>query len=336
MNGESGQREPSGSARSPRRLVFVIPHFYELEANAGTYGSGRDERDDRVRRVHRCISALHETFGLALGVAPGVRIRATMDNVVDVVVVTTRGRHLVADLEPIASLFQHREVDLAPLELGFGVYPVFAELAGRYDYYCYLDDDLVIRDPLLFDKLAWFTSEWGDDSLLQPNRYETSGGHKVYPDGPLPPEATARIRQPAGPPDVVGRWFGSAVRFERPGNPHSACFFLNAAQLDRLRAWPGYGQHTTDFVGPIESWATLPIASVFRVYKAAPPSMDVFEIEHQGSRYLDEWGIPDPAHVATAARLAAEIRLFDVETRLRHVEGLLGPGGPPSHPRSPT
>ena len=45
-------------------------------------------------------------------------------------------------------------------------------LAGDGDYFCYLEDDLILGDPWLFRKLAWFTREFGDDCLLQPNRYE--------------------------------------------------------------------------------------------------------------------------------------------------------------------
>jgi len=269
--------------------------------------------------VAQSIASLHETFAPGLSVAPGARRRATRPTEVHVVVVTTGGNHLLDHLTSIAPLFEHVDVDVPSVELGFAVHRVLAEYAGTYDYYCYVEDDLVIRDALFFDKLSWFVNSFGRQFLLQPNRFEISGGIKAYPDGPQPPEATARLREPDGPNELRGTWFGLDVGFEHPSNPFSASFFLDAEQFDRVRGWAGFGVPSADFVGPLESAGMVAPANVLRIYKAAPPLMDFLELQHCGTRYLTAWAVPDAAHAIAAARQRAEMRLELTERELSTV-----------------
>jgi hypothetical protein len=313
-----GGTDGTAIERTPRRLLFVATHFYEYDQRSDL-ASRRDNREERAAAVMRSVASLHETFGPALRIPTVDRLAVTPPNTVDVILVTTRGKHLLDELGATRALFRHVEVDVEPVELGFANHRVLAEHAGGYDYYCYVEDDIVINDPLFFDKLAWFTATFGDDVLLQPNRFEVGSGCKVYIDPPLPPDATARIRQPDGPDQLVGNWLGVAAPFEHPSNPHAAAFFVNAAQFDRLRAWPGFGKASADFIRTLESAATLSVASVFRIYKPAPPSADLLEVQHHGTRYLSEW-IAEQSHAATAARLAVEARLRDAEARLRDAE----------------
>ena len=73
---------------------------------------------------------------------------------------------------------------------------------------------------------------------------------------------------------------------ERTSNPHSGCFFLNAAQMI---AWANRGDfldRATGFIGPLESAATLGIMRAFRVYKAAEDNAAFFEIEHFGTGFI--------------------------------------------------
>lgn len=68
---------------------------------------------------------------------------------------------------------------------------------GGYDFYCYLEDDLLVRDPLFLRKLRWFTGRFGEGAVLQPNRFEAARSgvvRRAYIDGPLRPAVTARSR----------------------------------------------------------------------------------------------------------------------------------------------
>jgi hypothetical protein len=231
-------------------------------------------------------------------------------------VVTTRKDHLMADVGDVAGLATHIEVDVPPADLGFAAHRVLADAAGDYDGYGYLEDDILLHDPLLFSKLRWFTSTFGSDSLLLPNRFEASGGLKVHPDGPLPPEATSGLSQPAGPARLAGNWYGDELVFERPSNPHSGCFFVDREQMDCLAAHPRFGVSHESFERTLETAASGPVAETFRVYKSAAPTADFLEVEHQGSYYLELWGAPDALHVAEASRNAAEARAQLAENEL--------------------
>ena len=289
------------------RLLFVVPHYYHHrpESDLGSESESLRVRSATIRRTLEC---LHETFGHALSVRPEHRSVVTARNFIEVVVVTTGDDHLLAEIGDAAQLATHVEVDVAPLELGFAAHRILADAKGKYDRYGYLEDDILIRDPLLFTKQRWFNTTHGADALLQPNRYEASGGLKVYPDGPLPPEGTADLSQPAGPMRLEANWYGLDMVFERPSNPHSGCFFVDQEQMDRLAAHPLFGVPHSSFVRTLETAASGPVTETFRVYKPAPPTADFLEVEHQGSHYLELWGIPAAATVAEATRLAANAR----------------------------
>jgi hypothetical protein len=296
----------------------VVPHYYIRRIDADL-GSQRESAQMRSEKLARTLAGLHETFGGALSVDAGHRPVATVRNVVDVVVVTTGGDHLMAELGDAARLATHLEVDVAPPELGFAAHRVLADAAGGYDGFGYIEDDILLHDPLVFSKQRWFTTTFGSDSLLQPNRFEASCGLKFYPDGPLSPEGTDGLSQPAGPTRLAGSWYGFDLAFERPSNPHAGCFFVDTEQMARLVVHPGFGVPHVSFVRSFETAASGPLAETFRVYKAAPPTGDFLEVEHQGAHYLGLWGIPDPRHVAEAVRQAAEARVELVEAELAAV-----------------
>ena len=105
-----------------------------------------------------------------------------------------------------ASLFAHRPTGAEPLYLGFECQAVLRERLGDYDYYCYLEDDLILRDPWFFLKLRWFNGHLGDEALLQPNRYEiarSGAAMKAYVDGEIGPMDSHRPIRRILPDDPV-------------------------------------------------------------------------------------------------------------------------------------
>jgi hypothetical protein len=81
---------------------------------------------------------------------------------------------------------------------------------------------------------------------------------------------------------------GIPIRFCRPANPHSGCFFLNAAQMSRWAARPDFLDRDTSFIGPLESAATLGIMRTFRVYKPTVENANFLEIEHHGTGFIGQ------------------------------------------------
>jgi hypothetical protein len=206
-----------------------------------------------------------------------------------VVICTTGGRHLLGELPAVRACCEHRETDTAPELLGFACHDVLRERLGRYDYYCYLEDDLVLHDPWLFTKLAWFCRHAGNDCLLQPNRFEAGLGHlvaKVYVDGDLTRDVTAPFQNIDDAPTLELEALGRRVVFRRPLNPHSGCFFLDARQMDRWANGPAFADRASRFIGPLETAATLGIMRTFRVYKPDLAHADFLEVRHHATGYL--------------------------------------------------
>jgi len=285
-----------------RKILFVIPHYYA--AGSGFYGSTGQNANFRALVLGKVIEGLHQSLGsrqafllwlqgYVAGQGNGKVIRANdaFTSELDVVLCTTGQSHLVSAIPVPQSLFRHHATDSEPMRLGFSCHRVLCENLGRYDWYCFLEDDLYIADPLFFNKLEWFLSEYGDETTLSPHRYERSlsePAHKLYIDGSVRPDFTALWQ------DVTDRQFLSnellktAINFERWPNPHSGCFFLNAAQMEKWAAQPYFGDCDSSFAGPLESAASLGIMKTFRQYKPSPVNAAFFELEHLHSRYLGE------------------------------------------------
>jgi hypothetical protein len=280
------------------RLLFAIPHHFDPEPGkpkAGKHGSLRRDPAPRVEALSACVSALHQHFGprqCVLDIATKTAQPAAQDLAaeVDVLICTTQGRHLLDKLALPKDLWQHHATQAEPLLLGFECQAALAERLGIYDWYCYLEDDLILHDPLFFAKLAWFASYAGDGALLQPNRFERARSgpfHKSYVDGDLAPRVTAPFQDVADRPRLTGLFLDRTVHFDRARNPHSGCYFLNARQMERFANHPAFlRRDDTRFVGPLESAATLGVMQAFRVYKPAPPCAGFLEVEHHGTSFL--------------------------------------------------
>ena len=191
---------------------------------------------------------------------------------------------------PLGPGFTQVPTGAAPQLLGFECHKVLRAGLGRYDYFAYVEDDLRLADPLLFAKLAWFAEAFGDDALLQPNRFELlaePAPYKLYIDGNLhDPQVSHRLQRIADRRRLEASIFGRAFTFERVVNPHSGCFFLNAAQFAHWASQPDFAEPSDRFCDPLASAAALGIMQYFRVYKPARENAGFLEIEHLDPRYL--------------------------------------------------
>lgn len=277
------------------RILFTIPHYFNPEGDA-RHGSGRAAPGARAAALDDCIAALHQNFGQAQGMIDiaGKKLQPANEGArhdVAIVVHALSAHHLFDRLEATASLYEQRTVREAedPRMIGFACHETLRERLADYDYFCYLEDDLVLHDPWLFAKLRWFAGQVGDDSLLQPNRFEMDrggGSRKVYVDGNLLPRVTAPFQSVSEDSRVEGRALGRKIAFERALNPHSGCFFLNAEQMERWAGEAHFLDRDTSFIGPLESAASLGIMRTFKVYKAARNCANFLEIEHRDNAFM--------------------------------------------------
>ncbi len=281
------------------RVLLTIPHYFAPDGpaagDARQHGSLARDPEPRRRALTACLLALHRLYGGPHCVIDIARRTTRPANQaaahhLDVVVCTTGTGHLLDSLPVPGGLYRHQPTAAPPPLLGYECQAVLRDQLGRYEYYGYLEDDLVAHDPGLFVKLAWFNRHVGDHRLLQPNRFE-AGCHplvrKAYVDGDLAGSVLERFSLPRETRRLSGRAMGVPVRFEPARNPHAGCYFLNARQMETWARQPHFLDRAASFVGPLESSATLGLVRTFSVYKPAAENADFLEIEHFGTAFLD-------------------------------------------------
>ncbi len=275
------------------KILFVLPHYYQQMEN-GFYGSLKTPGQRRRMMLVNSLFSLHQLFGQrqalmcsGLGLLPA---NDRFRGMIDVLVVTTGERHLLEGLPK--HLFTHVKTPPMqnPLYLGFICHELMRERVEHYDFFCFLEDDIVIRDPLFFKKLEWFQKLAGPDSLLQPNRFELrldQAVQKLYPDGNLrDPNLSGRFQDITEDPVIEAEHLGEPIRFERVDNPHAGCFFLSQEQMRAWMAEPHFAERTDVFIGPLECAATLSVMRTFKMYKPSRENAGFLEVLHGDNRYL--------------------------------------------------
>src|SRR5690242_1582938 len=206
------------------RILFAIPHYF-APTGAGFYGSERDAPELRARVTRRCLAGLWQSFSRTQALMDGRNdvfrsVNAPWSSAVTVALCTTGDSHLVDRLAGCG--FEHVRTGAEPRYLGFECHKVLRHGLGRFDYFCYLEDDLLVADALFFAKLAWFNAQFGDDVVLQPNRFELAdepAPFKLYIDG-NPRDGVTAPEQPAMDERrrVEMVLFGHNVAFQRVAN----------------------------------------------------------------------------------------------------------------------
>ena len=273
------------------RILFTIPHFFRNDGH-GVHGSTLCPPHVRSRAVATCVGALNELFGHGQLITDigSLTSRAannmTRANKLAVVLCTSGQDHLLSRLDLPQGSFVHQATDCEPQLLGFECHRVLAENIDRYDYFCYLEDDLILHDPWFFMKLTALTTLFSDRAVFQPNRYEAprrSSISRAYIDGALPPSLLEPYKDIQAGPICDFSFLGHMCHMRIADNPHSGCFFLNAKQMQHWTQSTHFLSRDTSFVGPLESAATLGILRHFAIYKSTPDCANFLEIEHFGN-----------------------------------------------------
>lgn len=275
------------------RILFTIAHFFNPDSK-GKHASQSKDPQPRLLALNQSLAALHQLFGKSQSIINIGRRLAFPANQpqgydLDVVICTTKDCHLLNHLPLPSHFYKHHPTQAEPMLLGFECQAMLRDGLGQYDYYCFLEDDLILHDPWFFIKLNWFTQQASDLSLLQPNRYEVSTHsltRKAYIDGDLMPRVTAPFQNVHEQPELQGKIMGMPILFRRALNPHAGCYFLNANQMAYWAKQPYFLDRDTSFVSPLESAATLGIMKTFQVYKTAPEQASFLEIQHFGTGFI--------------------------------------------------
>lgn len=263
-------------------------HAYELLPALPTKPAGQQKIVAVI--THVCRPDAHEP--LKKGEASRDRLQNTIEGLITsfshcdlrIVLNTYRDWNVLAGLPPELKarleIVTHQEGD--PMFLGFHVPDLFARYRTEADWFIALEDDIVIQDATFLDKLAFFNAAIMEPTaLLMPHRYETWQGRKFYIDLRWPHD-DFRAQAWSGPSMIrLGQ-----LEFGQCSNSHSACYFLNRAQLqlwlDSPRAW----QNRMTGAGPLESWGSVMLNEVFHLYKAGPANLHFLEVRHWQPTYF--------------------------------------------------
>ena len=278
------------------RLLVAIPHYWEPGglADGRPHASTAADPAPRAAALSRCIAALHTHWGPRQGTLR-IKDRAVgpandrAPRQVEILVLTDGRHHVLDRLAVDPTWYRHRPTPVPPTALGFACWDALRGNVGGFDMYAYMEDDLILGDPMFFEKVDWFRRQVGPGSLLLPNRYETSTIgpiQKLYIDGEIHDSATADLQDRSRSPTLRGEVMGLPLEFERPSNPHAGCFFLDDFQLQHWIARPDFHERDPLFIGPLESAASLGVMRAFNVYKPAQKNASFLEIEHAGTGFI--------------------------------------------------
>jgi hypothetical protein len=276
------------------KILITIPHYFGPSAteNQGLSSYNPREKETRTAALQACLD------GLASFACPAYRLDAGSRGVWGEKIETSPPSHeieiLVVCAQPDRALLsqvqlppQARQVDLscAPEFLGFACWEQLVQHIGSFDWFGYLEDDIVIQDPNFFRKLRWFNTTFGGTRVLQPNRYEQFYRWiNVYIDGE--PERFSRWRYAPRPP-LRADYGGESFDFVHPINPMSGCFFLHAAQMDRLAKSTAVLDRDCASFHPMEAAQFLHLRGLFDLYKPAPKNADFLQVRHAAPRLSD-------------------------------------------------
>jgi hypothetical protein len=275
------------------KILITIPHYYCHEENSN-HGSMKKDPAPRIEALTGCITSIHQHLGESQCFMDHFLKQTFPANIhqqhkIDILICTTRQCHILGELSLPYTGYSHVETDAEPMLLGFECARIMKGHLGEYDYYCYMEDDLIIPDSLFLQKIKWFTDATSSANLLQPNRFELSRNHSVlkcYLDGNVGDIYSCLSLYPTDGPEFSANFFGSYFRFCQPLNPHSGCFFLNAEQFEYWTMQPYFNEKDTSFIGPLESAASIGIMKTFNIYKPVPDNANFLEIEHHGNSFI--------------------------------------------------
>jgi hypothetical protein len=172
------------------------------------------------------------------------------------------------------------------MEVEFDAWDIMKEEAGSWDYYSFLEDDIIIEDSWWFYKLDRFNKAVRNPQfLLLPHRYEYHEGMKYYNDQMMlngVPSSNYRVAV------KMGLSLGE-VEFCQYENPHAGLYCLNQNQLVYWLQKGNKWKYQSTAYGPLESAATFNMMHYFDILKPKPNHLQFFQVRHYGAKYLNQF-----------------------------------------------
>lgn len=259
----------------PPKVIAVIPHITSVE-----------ESKDRQKAVAK-IEKLRLTIDSLLASFAHCQLTIVIKTVVD--------RHITAYLPEyqINCIQVQEESNLDPMFMGFKCQDELVKRVDEFDWFLFLEDDILLEDSFILEKLEKFNANCGSKrALLFPNRYELWEGTKRYIDLIIDRGLEWNRLSTV---EVDGVKFGECT------NPHSGFFGLSK---DQVKLWGESGREWNNknlgFGGPRECAATFSLLECFSIYKPHPANLYFFEVRHYDTKYSQLYPELGPDYIFSA------------------------------------
>lgn len=272
------------------RVLLAIPHVFAPREGSLYSSQTESKRDNKTRALQQATLGnlnrhgrrhwIHASLGKGQPVVTrelhsslGVEIRLQL--------YTPGEATLAAGLDPTPGL--------ELIEPGTSDYTQIPLIASRrlleqsqdYDLIGYLEDDLLIEDPQLFEKVLYLDSISDGSHAFLPHRCEHIHGKGDVilsgdPDGGRPDlfwDTGERLRVP---------WPLGDVEFYRATNPHSGCYFLSRRQAHQVLSYWQARDWVADFQlsGPLEQAGSGLLLPVLKLMKPLPSHHRFLMVRH--------------------------------------------------------
>ena len=208
-----------------------------------------------------------------------------------IIVHTVAGRHITPYLPEyqINCIRVQEEKDCDPMFIGFRAQEQLVNKIDEFDWFLFIEDDIIIHDAYFLEKLEKFNKACGyENAILLPNRYEMCQGTKNYIDLTLDVEDFEPAWNRLSVVEIEG------VKHAACTNPHAGMYCLSQSQM---KHWINSGREWRDtnlIVGPLESAATYCLLECFSLYKPHPSNLNFLEVRHYDTKYSELYPNPSP------------------------------------------
>jgi hypothetical protein len=255
------------------------------------------------------ITSVEESNNPEKGAAKIERLRHTIDGLLTsfahcdltIAIQTLPNRHVIAYLpEYQIKCIQIQEgPDCDPLLLEYRIQEEFVERVEKFDWFLFIEDDIVLYDSFVLEKLEKFNLKSGyEKAILYPHRFEMYEGTKRYIDLTIDTELSW---------NQVSSVEIEGVKFAECSNPHSALYCLSRNQMKQWIKSGRVFKNQVLMVGPMESAATFCLLECFSIYKPHPSNLNYFEVRHYDTKYSKLYPEPESPYTLSAVNNSSPI-----------------------------
>lgn len=257
------------------------------------------------------ITSVEESKNPEIAAEKIERLRHTIDGLLasfahcdlSIAIQTLPNRHVTAYLPEyqIKCIQIQESPECDPMFVGFRLQEQFVEKVEEFDWFLFIEDDIILSDAFTIEKLEKFNQQSGyENAILYPNRYEMYQGTKRYID--------LTIEQPLSWNQLSSVEI-EGVKFAEFSNPHAAFYCLSRKQMKQWMKSGRVFKNQVVNVGPLESAATFCLLECFSIYKPHPSNLNYFEVRHYDSKYSKLYPEMESPYTLSAVNHSSKIAI---------------------------